>query len=151
MDTNHPADFSFTSTPTYLIRTIAARNFVNLNRVLAPYGIGPVGWRILAALRERDGCNIAQLADFTSTDRSNLGRALIALEREGLVIRRPANRDRRNILLSLTEAGRQKLEEEVLPIVIRTIDQALDGFSRKEIESLTQLLRRMAENARRTA
>jgi DNA-binding MarR family transcriptional regulator len=152
MDGNHgQSTFRFASTATYLVRTIAARNFVILSRALEPHGIGPVGWRVLAALRENDGCNIAHLADVTATDRSNLGRVIVQLEREGLVSRRPAPRDRRNILLSLTEAGLRKLEEEVLPVVLRTIDRSLVGFSAEELGTLMALLRRMSENVHRAS
>lgn len=143
--------FRFTGTPTYLVRQIAARNFVNLSRSLEPYGIGPVGWRVLAALREHDGCNIAHLADVTATDRSNLGRVIVELERDGFVSRRPAPRDRRNTLLSLTEAGRRKFEEDVLPIVLATVEQSLDGFSEAEVDTLMALLRRMAANVQQAS
>jgi DNA-binding MarR family transcriptional regulator len=144
------ATFRIGSTPTYLVRAIAERNFVNLKRALERHNIGPVGWRILGALRENDGCNIAQLADLTATDRSNLGRAVVELERQGFVTRRPAPRDRRNILLSLTPAGQRKLDE-ILPVVLRIVDETLDGFSPDEVETLMSLLRRMAANVRRAA
>jgi DNA-binding MarR family transcriptional regulator len=151
MDGNQEqAPFRLGSAPTYLVRAIAERNFVNLKRALEQYGIGPVGWRILGALREADGCNIAQLADMTATDRSNLGRVIVELERQGFVARRPAPRDRRNILLSLTAEGRRKLDE-ILPVVRRVSEDSLDGFSPEETETLMALLRRMAANVRRSA
>ncbi len=142
--------FRLGGTPTYLVRAIAERNFVNLKRALEQYGIGPVGWRILGALREADGCNIAQLADLTATDRSNLGRAVIELERTGFVARRPAPRDRRNILLSLTPAGRRKLDE-ILPVVRRISEEALEGFSAEDVDTLMSLLQRMSANVRRSS
>lgn len=144
---NDVPPFRISGTPTYLVRAIAERNFVNLKRALEPLGIGPVGWRILGALREHDGCNIAQLSDVTATDRSNLGRAVVELERQGLVSRRPAPRDRRNVLLSLTAAGNRKLDT-ILPIVLRVMGDSLAGLSQDEIDTLTSLLRRMAANVR---
>lgn len=149
MDGSHEqAAFRLGESPTYLVRAIAERNFVNLKRKLERFGIGPVGWRILGALREHDGCNIAQLADATATDRSNLSRAVIELERQGFVTRSPAPRDRRNILLSLTPEGHRKFDD-VLPVVLRVTGDSLDGFSREETDQLMALLRRMAANVRR--
>lgn len=140
-----PAEFRQSSTPTQLFRAIAERNFVNLKRALHDAPIGPVGWRVLAALREKDGCNIAELARLTATDRSNLSRVIQGLETDGLVRRQAERADRRNILIFLNPAG-AALFEEIQPIVAGIIDNCLDGFTAAEIDTLMGFLRRIKSN-----
>jgi DNA-binding MarR family transcriptional regulator len=131
--------------PTTLIRAIHARSYAHLSHSLSRYDLAPVEWRILSTLQESDGHNIAYLADRTSTERSNLSRAVDQLEARGLVRRRRELRDRRHVQLYLTKAGRKKFEE-VLPTVLWNIDRVVKGFSAKELDTLMDFLRRMADN-----
>jgi len=135
--------------PSYLARAIAARSYVMLKRRLAPLGLSPIDWRILAALQEQDGCNIAELAELTATDRSNLGRAIVHLEENGLLKRRPAPRDRRNIVVGLTTAGRKKFAA-ALPIVRGVNDNLLGDLDAADQEIAVRLMRRILDAAHRS-
>lgn len=140
--------YRIASSPSYLARAIAARSFVNLKRAMQPHDLTPTAWRVLASLHERDGRNIAELAEHTATDRSNLGRAIGAMDKEGLVERRPAPKDRRNTLIFLTAPGRRKYDA-VVPIVRSVADQLLAGMTAAEADQAVALLQRMLANAHR--
>ena len=135
--------------PTTLIRAIYVRNFTALKEILRPFGITPVQWRGLTNLQEVDGQNVNALAERSYTDRTNLSRAVAALEQEGLVERRREDRDQRNVLVFITKAGLDKFEA-ACPAVLKDIDFVLDGFSKNEIDTLMFLLDKFKHNTYRT-
>ena len=145
---NKPVKFSVSDFPTYYIYTIQAMNMVQLNHLLRPYGISAIHWRILAILQETDGQNIGYLAGRLAVDRSNLGRMIDLLVKDGLVKRRAMPSDRRNSLVYLTVAGQKKVNE-VFPEVRRLVDRTLEGFSETEYATLLQMLKRMKDNVSR--
>ncbi|WP_280501502.1 MarR family winged helix-turn-helix transcriptional regulator [Nocardia farcinica] len=66
----------------------------------------------------------------------------------GLVERRRLERDGRVVLLELTEAGRGFVREQ-LPRRLDRERRMLDGLTEAEIDTLTDLLRRVAHNVER--
>jgi DNA-binding MarR family transcriptional regulator len=136
------------SFPTYFIYTIQSLNFATLNHVLRQYGISGMYWRVLAVLQESDGHNINYLSSKLAIDRSNLSRIIDAMARSGLVERRTPPHDRRNVLVYLTEAGRQKIDE-AYPDVLRIVEATTEDFTDKERQTLMALLQRMRDNALR--
>lgn len=137
--------YKLANSPAYLIRAISTRNYVRLNGALRECGLSSIGWRILAVLNESDGHNIAELAERAVTERSLISRAIDVLEEEKLVERRPAPRDRRNVLLHITEAGRERAAQ-ARPRVESVINQSIKGFSPEEFDLLMVLLRKMRDN-----
>ena len=142
--------YRIAASPTYLARAIAARSYVNLKRALQPHGLAPTAWRVLASLHERDGRNIADLAEHTATDRSNLGRAIDAMAADGLIDRRPAPRDRRNTLIFMNDKGHRQYAA-VLPVVRNISSGLLNGMTDDEANLALDLLKRMLVNAQSVA
>lgn len=70
-----------------------------------------VSYTLLGHLEERDGCRATDLAAHYALDKSTVSRQVSALERAGLVERRPDPDDQRVQVLHLTEAGRQILAQ----------------------------------------
>ena len=139
------SNFNVTSFATYYIYTIQSGNFAALSHVLRPHHISVMIWRVLAVLQERDGNNISYLASRLAIDRSNLSRITDSMVKDGLVERKNLPNDRRNVLIYLTEAGKQKVQD-AYPDVLAIIEATLEGFSEEEKETLISLLRRMKEN-----
>ena len=135
--------------PTTLIRSIYVRNYTVLKEILRPSGITPVQWRVLANLNEYDGQNVNSLAERSYTDRTNLSRAVAALEKDGCVERRREVPDQRNVFVFLSEMGRTKFEA-VLPAVLEAEDFVLEGLTDNEIDLFIQLLNKMKQNSYRT-
>ena len=146
MDSKVVVRYRASDHPTTLIRAIHAKSYAHLSSSLSQHDLAPVEWRILSTLQEEDGRNIAYLSEKTSTERSNLSRAVDELEARGLVARRREKRDRRHVQIYMTRAGRQKFEQ-ALPTVLWNIERVVDGFSPDELETLMSFLRRMKENA----
>ncbi|CAL9650384.1 hypothetical protein SUDANB145_06587 [Streptomyces sp. enrichment culture] len=70
-----------------------------------------VSYTLLGHLEERDGCRATDLAAHYALDKSTVSRQVAALERTGLVERRPDPDDARVQVLHLTEAGRRILAQ----------------------------------------
>lgn len=89
----------------------AARHLTQLyDQHLAPAGLRTTQYSVLFRLDRMGPLAINELAARLVMDRTTLGRALRPLEREGLVAIGPG-RDGRTRALSVTPAGRQRLEE----------------------------------------
>jgi DNA-binding MarR family transcriptional regulator len=68
-----------------------------------------VSYTLLGHLEERDGCRATDLAAHYALDKSTVSRQVAALERVGLIERRPDPEDHRVQVLHLTDAGRRVL------------------------------------------
>ncbi|CAL9361965.1 hypothetical protein SUDANB108_00677 [Streptomyces sp. enrichment culture] len=68
-----------------------------------------VSYTLLGHLEESGGCRATDLAAHYALDKSTVSRQVAALERAGLVERRPDPRDHRVQVLDLTRAGRRVL------------------------------------------
>ena len=70
-----------------------------------------VSYTLLSHLEERDGRRATDLAAHYALDKSTVSRQVAALERAGLIERRPDPEDHRVQVLHLTDAGRRILAQ----------------------------------------
>lgn len=112
----------------------------------AEFGITRREWRMLAELALNEGVLSSQLAELTGLDRARTSRAITSLAVKGLVVRRPRPGDRREVLLSLTEAG-QQLYERLLPRVAGINRELVSTLSQAEADTLDTLLSRLHAKA----
>ena len=102
-------------------------------------------WRVLAALREKDGLPMGDLSATTSIKISTLTRLVDGMAGRGLVVRRRAPHDARVVLLHVTAEGR-RLTRRILPVAERYEQVALRGFNATEARALKVALRRLYAN-----
>jgi DNA-binding MarR family transcriptional regulator len=74
-------------------------------------GLQPTQAQLLFALHRATECRVADLAELQLVDPSVVSRQTSALERAGLIERRPDPQDRRASLVSLTDAGRERVAQ----------------------------------------
>ena len=129
----------------YLLNRAGARIASAFGEEVRPLGATLQIWRVLAALREKDGRRMGDLSQTTSIEVSTLTRMVDNMEKKGLVARRRDSQDSRAVILEVTPAGRQ-LTRRILPIAERYETVALKGFSAREAETLKQALRRLYDN-----
>lgn len=108
---------------------------------------GPMGdtthgkGRILALLKLKDGIATKDMAQIVGIRVSSLNETLAKLEHEGLVTRTPAEDDKRVMLVSLTDAGKQVQQpEKHFP------DRVFADFNDEELTSLEANLDKMIAN-----
>ena len=89
-------------------------------------------WSILAVLWKSDGCSQQFIADSTSRDKPSVTRLIDNLVKEGYVIRKNDENDRRLNLIYLTDKGKE-IEQDVIAAVDDTINKATKGLSNDQI------------------
>ncbi len=129
----------------YLLNRAGARIATAFGEEMRPLGASLQVWRVLAALREKDGRRMGDLSDTTSIEVSTLTRLVDTMEKKGLVARRRDQEDARAVLLHVTPAGR-RLTQRILPIAERYEEVALAGFNGAEADKLKGALRRLYAN-----
>ena len=129
----------------YLLNRAGARIAAAFSEEIRPLGATLQMWRVLAALRERDGCRMGDLSETTSIEVSTLTRLVDTMEERGLVSRRRDSADARAVMLYVAPAGR-RLTQRILPIAERYETVSLAGFSAGEAETLKAALRRLYAN-----
>lgn len=93
---------------TYLLHLLAAASSHrdrDLSRRFEPLGLTVEKYRSMLAIVRFPGCTMKELAQFTSIDRTTLTRMIDQMVAGGLVTREHAVRDRRQVILGLTEDG----------------------------------------------
>ena len=129
----------------YLLNRAGARIASAFGEEMRPLGATLQIWRVLAALREKDGRRMGDLSQTTSIEVSTLTRLVDNMEKTGLVERRRDGADARVVALHVTAAGR-RLTKRILPIAERYEQVALKGFSTQEAGLLKAALRRLYAN-----
>ena len=129
----------------YLLNRAGSRIAISFSERVRPLGATLQMWRVLAALREKDGRRMGDLSETTSIEVSTLTRLVDTMEKKGLVARRRDQEDARAVLLHVTPAGR-RLTQRILPIAERYEEVALAGFNAAEADKLRAALRRLYAN-----
>jgi DNA-binding MarR family transcriptional regulator len=129
----------------YLLNRAGVRIATAFGEEVRPLGASLQMWRVLAALREKDGRRMGDLSATTSIEVSTLTRLVDQMEKKGLVARRRDAADARAVALFVTAAGR-RLTRRIMPIAERYERVALDGFGAREAATLKAALRRLYTN-----
>ena len=129
----------------YLLNRAGSRIATSFSERVRPLGATLQMWRVLAALREKDGRRMGDLSETTSIEVSTLTRLVDTMEKKGLVDRRRDGEDARAVLLHVTPAGR-RLTQRILPIAEHYETAALAGFKAAEADKLRAALRRLYAN-----
>jgi MarR family transcriptional regulator for hemolysin len=102
-------------------------------------GLTRAQWQALAYLARNEGVSQCALADMLDIEPITLGRTIDRLAAQGLVERRPHDKDRRAWRLYLREAALPLLEA-IAPISERTRQEALAGVSEADRAALMRVL-----------
>lgn len=111
------------------------------------YGVARMEWRLVAALEEDGPMSPSALVCRTDIDQARVSRALDRLEEKGLLVRTQDAADRRRILLSLTEAGRQ-LYRDLFPALADINRRIMSVLDDTEADALEGYLKRLTVRAR---
>jgi len=115
--------YRLSESPSHLLRRaeqFAAEKFLKSD---LPDGVTLRQTVLLAAIAEAPGASQSDLVRITGVDRSTLAEMMARMERKGLIARSAAADDGRAKSVSLTTAGRNRLEA-ALP-AMRLVDEAL--------------------------
>lgn len=118
---------------------------------LTKYGVPWSAYYYLRVLWETDAITQRELTERVGVMQPNTVSALHTMRRAGWVTSARGDKDRRQVLVTLTPKGR-KLMQQLLPeirAVVRPI--LLDNFSAREDKELRRLLNKICDNVRQKA
>jgi DNA-binding MarR family transcriptional regulator len=114
---------------------------------LAPFGLAPGDFDVLATLRRvqgEAGANPGLLLRSVLISSGGLSKRLDRLEAAGLVERRPDPDDRRGTLVRLTGPGTALIDEVLPSLLTAERDRVAEALSERQREQLAGLLRRLS-------
>lgn len=131
------------ATPMMLVNEIAR---VSRGVVRSKEGNMPESYRqLLFHLAMKDGRTQLELVHATRFKAPTVSVTLQKLEQEGYVIRKPDEKDLRQVRVYLTEKGRR--HDDDIKEALKLLDEkVMKDFSEKEIRYLKELLTRMRNN-----
>src|SRR4051794_23608177 len=130
--------------PGYLFRRmqqIAVAIFVEECRA---YDLTPVQYAALVAIRTHPGIDATRLSAVIAFDRSTLGNVIERLETKTYVERKPARKDKRVKLLTLTKAG-VALLHDIMPSVDRAQARMLQPLKPADRKTLLVLMTQLVD------
>ncbi|MFC7384755.1 MarR family winged helix-turn-helix transcriptional regulator [Sphaerisporangium rhizosphaerae] len=128
--------------PSWLINRASARAHRLIKETMAAAGGHAYHFAILAALEEFGPDSQVQIGQRCGIDQSDMHTMLNELVEQGHVARAPDPADRRRNLVTLTAAGRRRLED--LDATLTGVQHdILDALSATERDTLTGLLTRI--------
>lgn len=102
-------------------------------------------WSVLYHLWKEDGISQQELCVRTFRDKPSITRLVDNLEKLKLVRRVPSKDDRRINLVYLTEDA-HTLQEQTMDMANQTLNEALEGVSKNDIELCKAVLQKVYDN-----
>jgi DNA-binding MarR family transcriptional regulator len=102
-------------------------------------------WSVLYHLWKEDGLSQQQLCRRSFRDKPSITRLVDNLEKLKLVKRVPSRKDGRINLVFLSDAA-QKLQDETLSMANQTLNEALEGVGKDDIEVCKSVLQKVYNN-----
>jgi DNA-binding MarR family transcriptional regulator len=127
------------------ITRIAALVGAEADAALADAGLTRGEFDLLCALRRADRpLRASEVSTITTASGAAITKRSDSLDRAGLVARTVPHRDRRGVLLALTDAGRAAVDR-LMPEHLARESRALDGLSAADRDTLAGLLSRVLD------
>ena len=132
----------------YLLRDCYRSFSRALEERIKPHGVGVGQWFFLRELWEEDGMSQGDLSARAGMTAPTTVVAIRRMVKDGLVIRKPDDQDRRKVRIHLTDKGR-RFRDELLPLAFDVNKVATEGFSDEEIRQFRSFVERMKKNLSR--
>ncbi len=102
-------------------------------------------WSILYHLWKEDGLSQQELCNRTFRDKPSVTRLIDNLVKLNLVKRIASKEDKRVNFISLTNTAKD-LQQQTIELANQTMDEALVGINKDEIETVKQVLQKVYDN-----
>ena len=123
----------------YMIYQLHNRREAAVEKVLKTIDLPMSLWRALLTVQRMEPCTMNELARSTTMDRTSLTRTLDNMEDLGLITRTTPPQDRRQVLVALTEAGREAYERGYRAVT-EWNRAALEGLPNDQLTALKTAL-----------
>jgi MarR family 2-MHQ and catechol resistance regulon transcriptional repressor len=113
-----------------------------LSKVFKEGGLTQSQFAVLEALYHKGDLRIGEIIEKILSTGGNMTVVIDNLEKNGMVKRYQDPNDRRSSLISITEKGRSKIEE-IFPIHLEELNNALSNLSLEDKKDLIYLLKKL--------
>ena len=128
----------------YMVLTRTYKTLLDKDqRNIRSYGFNASEFGVLELLYNKGPHPIQQIGDKILITSGTMTYVIDKLEKKGLLIRRPCDKDRRIVYAELTEAGRERMSE-ILPDHYNAIGESLQGLTHIEKELAIALLKKIS-------
>ena len=103
---------------------------------------------LVVEIGRKPGICVKELAQILRQDKSGISRSVEELVQKGYVNREPSREDRRSVVLSLTESGRERFERIEYDMEEK-FRKVLDGIEKEKQEQVLEALRIYNEACRK--
>jgi DNA-binding MarR family transcriptional regulator len=110
------------------------------------FGVTRREWRVMTYLARHDSVLPSELAEYAGLDRARTSRTIGNLVDKHLVHRQPRPSNRREALLTLTDAGRD-LHDRLMPRVAAINAELMEPLTEEDARVLAGLLQRLQHQA----
>ena len=131
----------------YLLKMSHSLLLDSAEEAFAGHDLSFIQWLVLIRLHEGEAVTASDLCRAMRHDNGAFTRLIDQLEARGLVKRERSSTDRRIVQLSLTAAGRRHVTE-LMPLVVDTLNAALQDFTKTEFAQLVRLLNKLTARLR---
>ena len=135
----HPKSYETRNSVGYLVKRAYALMLDGLEPAFAEHGFTYMQYVVLMQLRSGAALNLRDICRQFRHDSGALTRVIDQLAERGLVERERCDQDRRKVNLHLTPTGLATCEQ-LIPLVVEKLNQAVGKFSRAELDELIRLL-----------
>jgi DNA-binding MarR family transcriptional regulator len=129
----------------YLINRAGIKTGQSFAQDLRTFGLTLTDWRILIALLQAADQRLLDLAEIVVIDVSTLSRQVVALQRQGLILRKRDRTDGRALRLALSAKARNLLQK-IVPIAQMHARVAVRGISEQDLVTLRRCATTIYEN-----
>jgi DNA-binding MarR family transcriptional regulator len=126
----------------HLFTVVARHREARLEAALRPLDLNVSRHRALSSIDRLAPCTMRELAEFVAVDRTTLTRTVDQLSDAGLVERTTPREDRRQVVLTLTQAGKAACRRS-LQAIYRVNRDLLEGMDEAEQRTLARALDRL--------
>lgn len=129
----------------YKLHFVTRTGFMELNRLIEPYGISQGQFIVLTFLWENNGLSQKELCEWVRVEQPTLANTLKRMERDGLIYRKQDEKDKRYYKFYLTDKG-EKLGRDMDINVEEIQDNVLKTLTKSERELFNKFLDRIIDN-----
>lgn len=102
-------------------------------------------WLVIKNIIEKPGITQSEIAERSFKDNASVTRIIDLLVKSGYLERNSNEADRRRYVLEVTKKG-HKIMEDVMAVVLKNREKALEGIAQKDLEVATRVLKKIGNN-----
>ena len=127
----------------FLMAMASANVSAEFHRIAADQGLSVPEWRVLACLYDRRSASVTDLARLSLMEQSRLTHLIGRMQARGLVDRKRSTKSRRNVEVTLTEAGGLLAADLVAQAKAHERTAILDRLGAEDTQVFHALLRKL--------